>query len=329
MNNRLLTKNLLASAIMFISFNAVAIPSNLPWPLKGKQVKDTTFFFGVDDSVDLKKGYGNLRCPGNRFKPHLGVDIKAAPHEKVYAIDSGKVYAISKYDATWGKGIVIQHTGGWTSTYWHVNPSVALNSTVRKGDVIGDIFATSHAGDINHLHLGIASNTVSSQTNIKGYFECGVNSRYPFVDPYNYLSKGYHIILDDASNSSYHPNAWVESRTKDFYYGSGYRAINIKNNPGAAARLIAKNPISVRGMYNVYVRLTPDPNYTNNAEYSIQVNGKTVKSTVRSQRVIKRGENHLLFQNIPLIVGDKVDILVKNKGTGTYMAVDAYILIPR
>lgn len=82
-------------------------------------------------------------------------------------------------------------------------------------------------------------------------------------------------------------------------------------------------------MYNVYVRLTPDPNYTNNAEYSIQVNDRTVKTTYRSQRIIKRGENHLLFQNISLKRGDKVDILVKNKGTGTYMAVDAYILIPR
>lgn len=82
-------------------------------------------------------------------------------------------------------------------------------------------------------------------------------------------------------------------------------------------------------MYNVYVRLTPDPNYTNNAEYSIQINNKTIDTTTRNQRFIKRGENHLLFQNIPIKAGSKVDILVKNKGTGTYMAVDAYTLIPR
>lgn len=333
MNNRFLAKNLLASAIICISFNAAAIPNNLPWPLKGKQVKDTTFFFGVDDSVDTK-GKASLGCSGNRYKPHVGVDIIANPQEPVYAIYDGQAKYVVE-GGTWGKALIINHSNNkWSSVYWHIRPvdklkNVSINKPVfvRQGEIIGYVTSTSHMNDINHLHLGIA--TTGGRTN-SGYLEC--DKRYnlnPYVNPYNYLSKGYHIILDDASSSTYHPNAWVESRTKDFYYGSGYRAIKIKNNPGAAARLIAKDPIRIGGSYNVYVRLTPDSNYTNNAEYSIQVNGRTVKTTNRSQRIIKRGENHLLFQSIPLRVGDKVDILVKNKGTGMYMAVDAYILIPR
>ena len=315
----------LSLALTFIQAQGAA-PSNLPWPVDGKGVEDTTFFFGVDDSVNMPNHVRDNRtnCRNGRYVPHVGVDIAVNPGTPVKAIGDGEAFLAS--DPNWGKAVAIKHSG-WTSIYWHITPKVSKKQRVKAGEVIGTVTSTTNMNDINHLHLGIASS--SDGDYVKGYLGCGLKDYRPYTNPFYHLRYSSHIILDDAGNVSYHPAAWIESRQKDFYYGSGYRAIDITKHKNAAARFKSGKFVSAH-RYNIYVRLTPGNDYTSEAIYTLSKNGKFVESIKMSQQSgIKRGQNRILFSNVTVKAGDSIDILVKNNGYGRYMAVDAFILVDK
>lgn len=324
---------IVAISIGFSAIVCAEIPKNLPWPIDGKKVNDTTFFFGVDDSVLTPEG--SLKCNNGRFRYHLGVDIKANVGTPVKAIADGEVYTAKQ--TGWGEAIIISH-GNWGSNYWHIKPTVSAGQTVIKGQTIGTVISTENMNDVNHLHLGIYD---GGGKNPKGYsngFKAGCANvdevDKVFKNPYHYLVNSKHFILDDAGNKSTH-RTWNVSTSPDFYYGSGYRYADLKKEPDAAIRL-KSGDFQSDYRYDVYLRLTPSSEYTSNAYYELNIYGsdksrplKTVKTSY-NQRATIRGDNHLLFSNIDIKRGQSVDIVVKNNGgTGEKLAVDAFIFVAK
>lgn len=228
-----------------------------------------------------------------------------------------------------GESLVIKHNG-WSSNYWHLKPA-KKQGDVKKGDIIGYVTSTTHMNDVNHLHLGIYSNTSAIY---RGYNDCGIKSTGVFKNPLNYLVNSKHFILDDAGNKSTH-RTWRESIAPDFYYGSGYSYADLKKEPDAAIRL-KSGDFQSDYRYDVYLRLTSSNEYTSNAYYELNIYGsdksrplKTVKTSY-NQRATIRGDNHLLFSNIYIKRGQSVDIVVKNNGgTGEKLAVDAFIFVAK
>lgn len=82
---------------------------------------------------------------------HRGLDLRAAVGDQVRALADGHVSFVGAVAET--MIVSITHPGGWTSTYLPVISGVALNQSVRGGEVIGTL-----APDTSHctcLHLGL------------------------------------------------------------------------------------------------------------------------------------------------------------------------------
>lgn len=127
--------------------------------------------------VNLAFGSSWISYCGGYIKKHTGVDVQASKGEKIYATYDGYVVA-AQLDATWGGWVTIDHgpthTFNLTSVYWHVIPSVSVNTWVLKGQQIGTV---ADLGLSTHLHFGLreaAYSNVSNagalpQTNCDGY----------------------------------------------------------------------------------------------------------------------------------------------------------------
>jgi len=330
------TKSLaIVAALSLVIQKAYATPNNLPWPIAGKGVQDTTFFYDADDSVTIPKQYtkGRLECNNGGFATHLGVDIKANPGEIVKAIEKGKVLKPGSAPG-WGQAIVLSH-GNWSSVYWHIAPTVREGQEVQRGTPIGRVISTTHMNDVNHLHLGIAND---GKRNIDGFYGCNVratNTKY--LNPYNFLSNARYIILDDADISTTYNLSWSTINTQDFYHGKGFRKIDITKNPDAAVRL-KTGEFQNNYTFDVYTRLPPSNDYSSNAKYTLNIYNKkvtnpsyTFPSKVLDQRTFRKGENKLLFQNVNIKRGQRLDIVVQDNkgGQGRFLAVDAFILVAK
>jgi len=118
-----------------------AVPT-LQWPLDGlKSSRSISMSFGANWSFG--------ECPTGTDKRHTGMDVSAAAGEDVHAAYGGTVKAISNYDPTWHYGLVIDH-GSFTTTYWHIEPTVSVGAVVAKGAKIGDV---ANLGTNTHFPL--------------------------------------------------------------------------------------------------------------------------------------------------------------------------------
>jgi Peptidase family M23 len=116
---------------------------------------------------------------------HNGVDYFAPAGTEVKAICDGKVkLAYDRANATvYNRFTIIEHTncGNYQTVvgyYGHVNPSVAQNQTVVKGQVIGSV--ASWPGN-DHLHFSLKTNYVSGGW---GYTSDTDNpGTYGWIDP--------------------------------------------------------------------------------------------------------------------------------------------------
>ena len=311
----------LALTCMLSSSLASAIPTGLQWPIPGKTVADTSFFFGVDDSVgaDLRK------CNG-RFYTHLGTDIMAAPGTQVYPVYPGKVERIGN-DASWGGYMLLSHDNDkWTSVYWHLdtNPKVSLHQTVDTNTIIGTVHDTSNMGDVSHLHLAIRNISTflgSPPNSYTGYYGCDNVGKENFVQPYDYLLKASYYVADDAEGFFTYQGNWAVSTATEFYYGSGY---HVTNSPGAYVEF--SRPFSVPHNYNVYTRVPIDTNRTTQAQYDLYVNGSYKTTTYVNQTNTPKGANTPLFF-VSVRAGDTVKVKVSNPSGKGYLVVDNLLFV--
>lgn len=115
--------------------------------------------------VNLAFGSTWVNSCAGYMKRHAGVDLRAIRGEKVYAAFDGWVRA-SQLDASWGGWVTIDHAPAHTflltSVYWHIIPSVSVNTWVSKGQQIGTI---ADLGSSTHFHFGLREASYSNVSN--------------------------------------------------------------------------------------------------------------------------------------------------------------------
>jgi murein DD-endopeptidase MepM/ murein hydrolase activator NlpD len=95
-----------------------------------------------------------LKVPHPKRQFHHGTDISCALDQPVVASKGGRVI-LSGSDADYGNLIVIQHAGGWSTLYAHLNKLlVPAGRTVRARARIGLCGMTGHASGV-HLHFEV------------------------------------------------------------------------------------------------------------------------------------------------------------------------------
>lgn len=91
---------------------------------------------------------------------HSGVDLVAAVGTPVEAIAPG-VVAFAKEQGSYGKLVIINHSGGLQSRYAHLDTiKVTAGQQVKKGDVLGTVGTTGQpAAKQPHLHFEVRSSS--------------------------------------------------------------------------------------------------------------------------------------------------------------------------
>ena len=103
-------------------------------------------------ALTVTSAYG-VRRAGNRV--HEGVDLRAAPHTKVKAINSGKIVLIAKLLQE-GLMVVVDHGRSIFSVYMHLSEVL-----VKKDEIVKNSQTIARSGDTGegvtgpHLHLGV------------------------------------------------------------------------------------------------------------------------------------------------------------------------------
>ena len=95
------------------------------------------------------------------WRTHDGIDIGAEAGTQVVAAAAGTVIAVGEDDRL-GVNIVIEHAGGYVTTYASLHPEtfVEVGDKVEAGTVIGTVGNTSlsEAGLGAHLHFSVTKN---------------------------------------------------------------------------------------------------------------------------------------------------------------------------
>ena len=91
------------------------------------------------------------------WRTHDGVDIAAAEGDAVLAACAGTVSSITD-DPLMGTTVVIQHSGGYETTYANLQaePAVETGDTVTAGQAIGAVGTTAAAESAQGAHLHFA-----------------------------------------------------------------------------------------------------------------------------------------------------------------------------
>lgn len=93
------------------------------------------------------------------WRTHDGIDISGALGDAVLSACSGTVLSVEE-DVLMGTTVVIEHDGGYTTTYANLDPqvNVAAGETVSAGQIIGAVgdTAAAEAAQEPHLHFSVS-----------------------------------------------------------------------------------------------------------------------------------------------------------------------------
>ena len=93
------------------------------------------------------------------WRTHNGIDIQASEGDSVRTAAGGTVLSV-KDDELMGTTVVIQHSGGYETTYANLQaePAVETGDTVSAGQTIGTVGTTAaaEAAQGAHLHFSVA-----------------------------------------------------------------------------------------------------------------------------------------------------------------------------
>ena len=107
-------------------------------------------------SLRVSRGYGYEYNPNTEdYRFHRGCDLDAALGSEVRAVAAGEV-AEAHMDDYWGGIVIVEHTGGWTTVYKCITPSVTRGDAVQAGDALGAVVnAPAEAVQDPHLHIEV------------------------------------------------------------------------------------------------------------------------------------------------------------------------------
>ena len=98
------------------------------------------------------------------WRTHNGLDIQAGEGDAVKTAAAGTVVSV-RNDELMGTTVVIDHAGGYTTTYASLqeNPPVLSGDKVAAGDIIGCVGSTAAAesGMGPHLHFSVSKDGVA------------------------------------------------------------------------------------------------------------------------------------------------------------------------
>ncbi|MBW4502524.1 MAG: M23 family metallopeptidase [Scytonema hyalinum WJT4-NPBG1] len=131
--------------------------------------------YPLGEVATVAVGYGWQTNPSNgEVFFHSGMDLLAAKGTPVQAIGEGTV-AFANEQGTYGKLVIINHSGGLQSRYAHLDSiKVSVGQQVKKGDLVGTV-GTTGAPTISqsHLHFEVRSSSSLGWTaqDPKGYLQ--------------------------------------------------------------------------------------------------------------------------------------------------------------
>ena len=130
-------------------------PNKLTWPITGSYVSSGYKWRRFRGTTSF---HGAIDIPGR-----TGTPIKAA---------AGGVVILARYYGLAGRTVFIDHGGGMTTLYFHMNEiRASVGQTVITGDVIGTVGTTGRSTG-PHLHFEVRLKDPSS-----------VNCSLPYLDP--------------------------------------------------------------------------------------------------------------------------------------------------
>ncbi|MFV0246996.1 MAG: peptidoglycan DD-metalloendopeptidase family protein [Mycoplasmatales bacterium] len=111
---------------------------------------------GPTSSGWIWPNYGHVICGYGCYPGHTGADIRAGWNAPIFASKAGTVTYSSCTKGGYGCHVQIDHGGGWTSLYGHMNgsPPVRVGQHVSQGQVIGFEGQTGNAQG-EHCHFEI------------------------------------------------------------------------------------------------------------------------------------------------------------------------------
>lgn len=124
-----------------------------------KPGKDTPkFIYPLSQKVAISSGYGYRIHPVTGEKRmHSGVDLGLPTGTPIYAVADG-VVELSGDLGNCGKGVRINHSGGYMSIYCHASKlEIKTGESVKSGQTIALVGSTGMSTG-PHLHLGMKLN---------------------------------------------------------------------------------------------------------------------------------------------------------------------------
>lgn len=110
-------------------------------------------------SMTITSGFGYRENPFTKTREfHSGIDLKASVGTIIYSPYKGRINNIG-YSDFYGNYLIIEHTHGYSSHYYHLkNIKIKEGSIVKKGDIVA-LTGNSGRSTGPHLHFEIQYNS--------------------------------------------------------------------------------------------------------------------------------------------------------------------------
>ncbi|MBE0449332.1 MAG: peptidoglycan DD-metalloendopeptidase family protein [Clostridia bacterium] len=148
--------NKLTEIIKNLELAATYVGGEMMWPVPGHYM--------------ITSPFGNRLHPiSKQYKMHTGIDIAGPRGTPIVAAQTGTV-VYANWFGSYGKAIIIDHGGGYTTLYAHNDSiNVSVGSVVKKGDNIALLGSTGYSTG-PHLHFEVRMNGeyVEPLTYVKG-----------------------------------------------------------------------------------------------------------------------------------------------------------------
>ncbi|UHA76080.1 peptidoglycan DD-metalloendopeptidase family protein [Paenibacillus sp. 481] len=171
-------------------------PSTLQQAEKKQLLLAGTPNYWPTPSRRMTSSFGYRQDPiSGRAAFHAGLDIGGQLGDPIYAAADGRIIE-AEFNSARGRYIIIRHVNGIETWYMHLHDiHVAVNQTVKKGDIIGELGSTGRSTG-PHLHFQVMQ-------------------RGDAVNPLPYLKRRTRVVDTAAAKDATTRDAATEDTTED------------------------------------------------------------------------------------------------------------------